>query len=116
MRPRSEGEVHLKVEWSYNALLCGLTPAHDQRGAARCGELTRARAVVPARNQGSAAPRLVHALVRPLPVLSWEPPHLSHCVGHNYGVGIEPELEKEPIAPQVGAAEVTHAPVQHPRS
>ena len=47
-----------------HAFRCCLTPAHDQRGAARCGELTRARPVVPACSHRSAAPRLVHALVR----------------------------------------------------
>ena len=41
-----------------------LTPAHDQRGAVRYGELTRAALVVPACDNRLTAPRLVHALVR----------------------------------------------------
>ena len=50
-----------------------LTPAHDQRGAARCGELTRPTLAVPAWNHRSAAPRLVHALVRQHEREAWTP-------------------------------------------
>jgi hypothetical protein len=44
-----------------------LTPAHDLRGAARSGNATRRRRVVPVQRKPTAAPRLVHALVRRRP-------------------------------------------------
>ncbi len=44
--------------------MCGLTPAHDQRSAARAGKPTVRRLVVPARHQRTAAPWLLHADVR----------------------------------------------------
>jgi hypothetical protein len=44
---------------------CDLRAAHHLRGRGTLAEPTRRRLVVPALRQPTAAPRLVHALVRP---------------------------------------------------
>ena len=59
---RSRQEVGHSISWVL-CVGCGLTPAHDLRGAARYREPTLHRLAVPARHHPTAAPRRVHALV-----------------------------------------------------